>query len=112
MIMGIVAVAAAGDVVIANPTLQPTHAWTALIVGSPAFFLASNAGFRGVFCKRVPWFQLIVVVLLVAMAPLATVSSTLGLMTAATSVVIVLALWETRANRRLRNVLGRPPKVP
>jgi low temperature requirement protein LtrA len=101
MILGIVAVAAADDVVIANPTLRPTRDWAVLILGAPAFFLASNALFSWVVSKRVPHPRLIAVVALVALAPLAIVSSTLVLLAVATSVVITLVVWEIVANRRV-----------
>jgi hypothetical protein len=45
MIMGIFAVAAADDVVIANPTLQPTIDWAVLILGA-SFQTALGRGSR------------------------------------------------------------------
>jgi low temperature requirement protein LtrA len=115
MILGIIAVAAADEVVIANPTLRTRMGWAVLILGAPALFLASDALFIEVICKRVPREHLIAVVALVAMAPLAVVSSTLVLMTVVTSVVVALALWETAANRRVNRlsgeVLERAPKI-
>jgi low temperature requirement protein LtrA len=102
LVMGIIAIGAAIDVIMGDPTLRPTADWSALILGAPALFLASNALFFWVFSRRVPLAQLIAVVALVALAPLAKVSSMLVLAAVATSVVIALALWVTVNGRRLR----------
>ena len=97
MVVGIVVVAAADELAIAHPTDEPTVATTALILGGPALYLVGNALFKRALWDHLPRSRLIAICALVALVPVAVVSSALVLLVAATLVLVAVALWDARA---------------
>jgi low temperature requirement protein LtrA len=97
MVVGIVVVAAADELTIAHPTDEPTVATTALILGGPALYLVGNALFKRALWDHLPRSRLIAICALVALVPVAVVSSALVLLVAATLVLVAVALWDARA---------------
>ena len=100
MVTGIVAAAAAVDLTIAHPTESATVATTLLILGGPILFLVGHSLFKWALWHHVPRSRLVAGGALAALALLAVVSSLLVLLTAATFVLVVLASWTVRADRR------------
>lgn len=100
MVAGIIAAAAADELTIAHPgdRVSATTAW--VILGGPALYLIGNALFKWALWNDVPRSRLIAILALAALIPVALVSSTLGLLAAATAVVVAVAVWDTRAGRR------------
>lgn len=115
IIAGIIASAAADELVLAHPhdALEPIE--RALVIGGPALFLIGNALFKRASWK---WFPLSHLVALAALAVLTVFSaalSALALGLATSAILILAALWETislapgeRAlDRRIREWRGR-----
>ena len=99
MVAGIIVVAAADELTIAHPGDGATSATTALILGGPALYLVGNALFKWTLWDRLPRSRLVAVCALVALVPVAVVSSALVLLVAATLVLVAVALWDARAER-------------
>jgi low temperature requirement protein LtrA len=99
MVAGIIAAAGADELTIAHPTDEATVATTALILGGPALYLVGNALFKWALWDRLPRSRLVAICALAALVPLAVVSSALGLLVAATLVIVAVALWDLRAER-------------
>jgi low temperature requirement protein LtrA len=100
IIAGIIAVAAADELVLAHPTDAGTPASISLILGGTALFVAGHGFFLWAVSGRVPWSRLAAVTALAALAPLGPAMPALGLSAAATAVVILLAAWDSIAYRR------------
>lgn len=94
MVAGIIVAAAADGLTIAHPTGRVTLGTTALILGGFALYLLGNALFEWALQGRVPRSRLVAVCVLAALLPLSLASSALVLLSAATLVMIALALWD------------------
>jgi len=99
MVAGIIVVAAADELTIAHPSDGVTVATTALILVGPALYLVGNALFKWALWDRLPRSRLVAICALVALVPVAVVSSALVLLVAATLVLVAVALWDARAER-------------
>jgi low temperature requirement protein LtrA len=99
MVAGIIAAAGADELTIAHPTDEATVATTALILGGPALYLVGNAMFKWALWDRLPRSRLVAICALAALVPLAVVSSALTLLVAAALVLVVVALWDVRAEQ-------------
>jgi low temperature requirement protein LtrA len=99
MVAGIIAAAGADELTIAHPGDRVTAATTALILGGPALYLAGNALFKWALWGHLPRSRPVAICALVALVPVAAVSSALALLVAATLVLVVVALWDMRNER-------------
>ena len=100
IIAGIIAVAAADELVLAHPGEHGTPASVSLILGGTALFLAGHGLFLWAVSGRVPWSRFATVAALAALAPLSPAMPALGLSAAAAMVVVLLAAWDSIAYRR------------
>lgn len=115
MVAGIIATAAADELMIAHPAEEATVATTALILGGPALYLLGNVLFKWAVWHHLARQRLVAIGALIALIPLALVSSRLTLMIAAMLVLVGLALWDLRAElvgRRstLTDAVFAPPR--
>ena len=99
IIAGIIAVAAADELVLAHPGEHGTPASVSLILGGTALFLAGHSLFLWAVSGRVPWSRFAAVAALAALAPLSPAMPALGLSAAAAMVVVLLAAWDLIAYR-------------
>jgi low temperature requirement protein LtrA len=96
MVAGIIVAAAADGLTMAHPTGRTTVGTTALTLGGFALYLLGNALFEWVLRGRLPRSRLAAVCALAALLPLSLATSALVLLSAATLVMFVVALWDAR----------------
>jgi low temperature requirement protein LtrA len=105
MVAGIIAVAAATEVVVEHPPADVGVELVALTLGGVALFVAGHALFERVVFGRLPRAHVAALAGLAVVAPLATAVSMLALAALAAGFVLVLAVFETlsfdRANREV-----------
>jgi low temperature requirement protein LtrA len=104
IVAGIIAVAAADELVLAHPEDPGTAASVALILGGTALFLAGHGLFVWAVSGSVPWTRFAAIVALAALAPVGPSLPALALSAAAAAVVVVLGAWDSIAHR------GRPKR--
>jgi len=92
MVGGVIVVAVAIDLTIARPAGPATTAEAAVILGGPALYLTGNALFNYSLTGRAPWSRLLAIGLLALCVPLAIAATPLLLSSAASAVVLTLAL--------------------
>jgi low temperature requirement protein LtrA len=107
MIAGIIAVAAADELVVAHPGAPGTFASVTLLLGGTALFVAGHGFFMWAASGRVLWSRLVGVVALVVLAPVGFAVPALALALAAALVVVLLAAWDSVAYQRRS---ARPPR--
>ena len=100
IIAGIIAVAAADELVLAHPGETGTTTSVALILGGTALFVAGHGFFLWAASGRVPWSRLVAVVALAMLVPGGFAVPALALAVAAALVVILLAAWDAVAYSR------------
>jgi low temperature requirement protein LtrA len=100
IVAGIIAVAAADELVLAHPGDPGTLATVSLILGGTALFLAGHGLFVWAVSGCVPWSRLAGIAVLAALAPLGPSLPALALSAAAALVVVLLAAWDSVAHRR------------
>jgi len=96
MVAGIIVAAAADGLTMAHPTGRTTVGTTALILGGFALYLLGNALFEWVLRGRPPRSRPVAVCALAALLPLSLATSALVLLSAATLIMFVVALWDAR----------------
>ena len=99
IIAGIIAVAAADELVLAHPGEHGTPASVSLILGGTALFLAGHGLFLWAVSGRVPWSRFAAVAALATLAPLGPAMPALALSAVAAVVVVLLAAWDSIAYR-------------
>lgn len=99
VVTGIIVAAGADETAIAHPSDEATVATTALILGGPALYLVGNALFKWALWHHVPRSRPVSILGLAALIPLASISSALVLLAAATVVLVLVALWDIRDER-------------
>jgi low temperature requirement protein LtrA len=97
MVAGIIVAAAGDEAAIAHPRHEVDAAHTALILGGPFLYLVGHALFKRTLWGYVPRYEAVAIVALLALVPVAIVSSALVLLFAATVVVVAVAWCATRA---------------
>jgi len=98
IVAGVIVAAAGYELAIAHPSDQLEVATASLILGGPALFLVGQTLFKWAVWGHVPLVRLAPTVALVALIPIAVVSTVLVLLALATSVVAVAAWWSSRAS--------------
>jgi low temperature requirement protein LtrA len=107
MIAGIIAVAAADELVVAHPGDAGTFASITLLLGGTALFVAGHGFFMWAVSGRVLWSRLVAVVALAVLAPVGFGVPALALAVSAALIVILLAAWDSVFYRRRRARLPR-----
>ncbi len=97
IIAGIIAVAAADELILAHPGETGTIASVSLILGGTALFVAGHGCFVWAASGRMPWSRLVAVVVLAALAPVGFAVPALALSVGAALVVVLLAAWDAAA---------------
>jgi low temperature requirement protein LtrA len=80
-----------------------------VILGGPALYLVGNALFKWALWHHVPPVRFVAIVLLAALVPVAFVASRLVLLSGATLVLLVVALWDIRSEHQ---EAWLPPATP
>jgi low temperature requirement protein LtrA len=92
---GIVVAAVADELVLAHPTGHTEPMTAAAVLGGPALFLLGNLLFKGTIAGRLPLSHFVGLGLLALLTPMSTTLSPIILYAATTTVLIVVATWET-----------------
>lgn len=100
IISGIIAVAAADELILAHPGDPGTLASVSLILGGTALFVSGHGLFVWAASGRALWSRLVAVTALAALAPVGFAVPGLALASAAALVVVLLATWDSVAYRR------------
>lgn len=100
MIAGIIAVAAADELVLAHPGDPGSPATIALLLGGTALYVAGHGLFIWTASGRALRSRLAALLALAALAPLGLAVPSLALSVAATLVIVLLAAWDALAARR------------
>lgn len=95
IIAGIIAVAAADELVLAHPSEHGTSASIALTLGGTALFLAGHAFFKWAVFGLVSFPRVVAIVALAALIPVGFVIPALVLAVAAALIVVGVAAWDT-----------------
>ena len=106
MVAGVVVTAVGQELVITHPLEHTRPAWTAVILGGPALFLAGRAFFEYATFARVSRDRPIGLLALAAAAPVTLLLPPLLAATAATAVLAAIAIADAARARR------RPPEPP
>ncbi len=99
MIAGIIAVAAADELILAHPGVQGTLASVALTLGGTGLFVAGQALFKWAVSGLLPWSRVVALAALIALVPVGFAMPALALSGAAGLIVVGLAVWETLGYR-------------
>jgi low temperature requirement protein LtrA len=112
IIAGIVVSAVADEITIAHPDGHMSPAYAACLLGGPALYLLGNVFFKRASAQYYPLSHLAGLGLLVLLAPVAMYFTPLALGAATTTVLIVVAVWETVSFARgpaTSSATGSPP---
>ncbi len=102
IVIGVIVCAVADELALAHPT-EPVRVASALVlIGGPALYVLGNGIFKRPLLNRFPLSHLMGLLLLVLVAMVAPFVSVLVLACATTTVLLVVAVWETFALQHLR----------
>jgi len=110
IVAGIIVAAAGDEIAIARPGEEVSTGEAALILGGPALYLVGHSLFKLALWRRLSPSRLTGIVALVALVPLAVISSALVLIAAATAVLVGVVVWDLLVERRLL-AAGEPVAV-
>ena len=96
IVAGIIVVAVADEVVIAHPRSSPSGVELAVILGGPALYLIGHTLFRLRMIHNVSRKRVVAAAAIVALTPLGTTLTSLGLATCVLAILTILAAAETR----------------
>jgi low temperature requirement protein LtrA len=96
-VIGIVAIAVGDELAIVDPGGSTSFAVTVLVFGGPAIFLLSQMGFMRRAAGRAPTSRILACIALVVLAIATAPLSLLAAITAATAVLVAVAIADTRA---------------
>jgi low temperature requirement protein LtrA len=103
MIAGIIAIAAADELIVAHPGEPGTLASITLTLGGTALFLAGQAFFKWAVFGVLPWSRAVAVAALMALIPVGFAMPTLALSGTAGLIVVGLAVWDALAYGNMRS---------
>jgi low temperature requirement protein LtrA len=106
MVAGVVVTAVGAKLVIAHPAGHTRSAWTAVILGGPALFLAGRARFEYAVFARVSWDRPIGLLMLACLTPVMLLVPPLMAAVSATAVLAGIAISDAARAR------GRAPEPP
>jgi low temperature requirement protein LtrA len=95
MIAGIIAVAAADELIVAHPGEHGTLPSVALTIGGMGLFVAGQALFKWAVLGVLPWSRVVALAVLIALVLAGFAMPALALSGAAGLIVVGLAVWET-----------------
>jgi low temperature requirement protein LtrA len=95
IVAGIIVAAAGYELAIAHPGNQLDVATACLVLGGPALFLVGQALFKRAVWGRVPLSRLAPIGAVLALIPVAVVSTVLVLLALTTAVVVAAAWWSS-----------------
>jgi low temperature requirement protein LtrA len=98
-VAGIIVAAAADEFVLAHPDGHTDWKTASAVLGGPALFLLGNLLFKRTQIRRTGLSHMAGLALLAALIPLAPYASPLAFAAAATLVLVIVAVWETRSLR-------------
>lgn len=98
IVAGVIVAAAGYELAMAHPGDQLDVATACLILGGPALFLVGQTLFKSAVWGRVPSSRLVPIGAVLALIPVAVVSTALVLLSLATTVLAAAALWSSRAH--------------
>ncbi len=99
MVAGIIAAAAADELVIAHPASEASAVTAGVILGGAALYLVGNALFKWALWGYVPRSRRFGIVAVIALLPIALVLPNLAVLVAATAVLVAVAAWDMVAFR-------------
>ncbi|MEV4627393.1 low temperature requirement protein A [Micromonospora sp. NPDC049523] len=91
MVAGVVVTSASASLVMRRPTGDTPLAWAIAILGGPALFLLGTCLFDHLMAGRIAWTHVVAILALIALAPTTPLLPPLGIMIAA-SLVLLIAL--------------------
>ena len=100
IVAGIIAVAAADELLLAHPGEPGTSASVSLTLGGTALFVSGHALFVWSFSGRVPWSRFVAVGALAALVPASFTMPALFLALAAALIVVLLGGWDSLGHHR------------
>ncbi len=95
IVAGIIVLAVADELVLAHPAGHTSVRTAATVLGGPALYLIGNILFKRTVWGRLPLSHLVGLSLLALLLPIAHLLSPLTLGSAATVVLVIVAIWET-----------------
>jgi low temperature requirement protein LtrA len=98
-VAGIIVAAAADEFVLAHPDGHTEWKTASAVLGGPALFLLGNLLFKRTQIRRTGLSHMAGLAFLAALIPLAPYASPLAFAAAATLVLVIVAVWETRSLR-------------
>jgi low temperature requirement protein LtrA len=99
LIAGIVVGAVGDELVLVHPTVPTNGETVAVLLGGPALYLIGNLLFKRATSRRMGLSHMIGLAVLVLLVPVSSVLNPLSLGTAATAVLVIVAVWETLSLR-------------
>ncbi len=108
IVFGIIVAAAGDEIAIAHPGHEVSTGEAALILGGPALYLLGHSLFKLTLWGHLSPSRLAGLVALGALVPLATVSSSLVLISAATAVLLGVVVWDLVIERRFLVAESQP----
>ncbi|CAN5348538.1 low temperature requirement protein A [soil metagenome] len=107
LIAGIIVAAVADEMALVHPDHTVDRAAALVILGGPALYVTGNLLFKYCISGRLPLSHLAGLGLLAAASPFAEMTSLLILTAVATSILVIVAVWETVSLRRYRPSLEK-----
>ncbi|MBX9590607.1 MAG: low temperature requirement protein A [Hyphomonadaceae bacterium] len=103
LVAGIILVAVGDELVLAHPGGHTDAKTAAILLGGPALYLFGNLLFKRTTAERMALSHLVGLALLALLLPAVGIFSPLGLSAATTTVLVVVAIWETLSLRPSRS---------
>ena len=104
LVAGIIVVAVGDELVLAHPTGHTEAKTAAVLLGGPALYLIGNLAFKRASAKHFPLSHLVGLGLLALLVPAVGLLAPLALSLATTTVLVIVAFWETWSFRPARAV--------
>lgn len=95
IVAGIIVVAVADELVLAHPGGHVARTTTAAVLGGPALYLLGNLLFKRTVVARLPLSHLVGLASLALLALVADSATPLLLLSGASAVLVIVAVWET-----------------
>jgi low temperature requirement protein LtrA len=107
MVAGIIAIAAADELVVAHPSDPASVESVGLMVTGAVLFLLAHAAFEQLVFGTPPWSHLVAVALLLALIPLGAVVSGVAFSSSVALILLGLAAWHSIEGRNQRSPAPR-----
>ncbi len=104
LVAGIIAIAVGNDLVLAHPHATPSIVQALVLSGGPAIYLLGSAIYKKVVYGAIPVSQIVCVVALAALIPVALVTDLLMIGWLTTAVMLAVSVWHFNILKRRRAV--------